>query len=295
MPKVSICIPTYNRKSYLKETLNSVFCQTYDDFEIVIVDDGSTDGTDKMVAAMDESIRYFKQENSGDAAARNTLIKMATGKYITFIDSDDLLYPDSVERLYDAIKNDNGKSIAYGGYLRIDKSGTALPTKQKKLPSGNITIPLFQQIIVHTCGSMFPKQALVESGGFDSSLRVCSDYDVWLKLSTLYRFVALDKPTFKRRRHGDNLSALSFENLLTEYHVLEKFYYHRGGCEFVPESIALPRLAKENYRVSMAALKAGKSLKLVHQYLNRAVKLNFTFKASIKLYLITFKMFMSRS
>lgn len=94
-PKVSVCIPTYNRKDYLRETIASVFQQTFKDFEIVVVDDGSTDGTAEMVARMDCPITYFHQSNSGDAAAPNKLIELAKGQYISFLDSDDcfLLMP----------------------------------------------------------------------------------------------------------------------------------------------------------------------------------------------------------
>ena len=293
MPKVSICIPTYNRKEYLKETLETVFAQTYKDYEVVIVDDGSTDGTDEMIASMSEDIRYFKQENAGDAAARNTLIKMAAGKYITFIDSDDLLYPDTVERLIDSVESYDGQACGYGGYIRIDENGKELPTKQKKLPSGVITIPLFEQILVHSCGSIFPRQALVDKDGFNSALRVCSDYQNWLELSTKYTFVAQDEPTFKRRRHGNNLSVLSFENLLTEHNVLEDFYYNNGGKDCVPENIAMPRLAKESYRVAMAAKKEDKGLDIVNQYLSQAVKRKFTLKTGIKLFALKLQMIVS--
>ena len=293
MPKVSICIPTYNRKDYLKETLETVFAQTYTDYEVVIVDDGSTDGTDQMIADMSENIRYFKQENAGDAAARNTLIKMAQGEYITFIDSDDLLYPDSVERLFNSIKDCDGKACGYGDYIRIDENGNELPTRHKELPSGDITVELFQQILVHSCGSIFPKDALVKKDGFNSSLRVCSDYQNWLELSTEYKFIAQSDPTFKRRRHGNNLSVLSFENLLIEHNVLQKFYYKTGGDKFVPKRVAMPRLAKESYRVAMAALKEEQGREVALKFLSQAVSRNKTLKTVFKLIMLKTKIYLS--
>ena len=98
MPTVSVCIPTYNRKTYLRETLQSVFAQTYKDYEIVVVDDGSTDGTDQMIKGPGYKVRYCWQENAGDAAARNKLIELAQSKFITFVDSDELLIQNTVER-----------------------------------------------------------------------------------------------------------------------------------------------------------------------------------------------------
>ncbi len=110
MPKVSICIPTYNRRDYLRETLESIFVQTYKDYEVVMVDDGSTDGTEQMIKKSKYPIRYFWQENLGVAKARNKLIELAKGEYITFIDSDDLLFQYAVGDLMNLI-GCNGSDI----------------------------------------------------------------------------------------------------------------------------------------------------------------------------------------
>jgi len=256
VPTVSLCIPTYNRKDYLKQTLDSVFAQTYKDFEVFIVDDGSTDGTEEMIRNSGYNVRYYWQKNNGDAAARNKLIELANGKYIAFLDSDDLYFPDSLQRLVTAIQNDQSKSVVYGPYLAIDEIGNISARKRKDLPSGFITEYLFQEIIVHTSGSMFSKTILKEEGGFDESLPICSDYDLCLRLSLKYRFIGLPQPTFKRRRHKGNLSSYNMANRLTELQVLERFYYENDGKALL-ESVAMRRLSKENYRVGKCALREG--------------------------------------
>ena len=256
-PKVSVCIPTYNRKKYLCETINSILAQTYKDCEIVIVDDGSTDGTDDMIKKLGIPVTYHWQENSGDAAARNKLIELAQGQYISFIDSDDLLIPDAIERMVQALEAESGDVIIYGSYFRIDEDGRIYSKSRRKLRSGNITEYLFQTILVHSCGSMFPKRILKAPAIFDTSLKVCSDYDLWLRLSTEYRFVALPKPTFKRRRHQDNLSHPSFENCLAEFKVLERFYYEKGGKTLVPEKIAMKVFSKKGCRAGRYAIREG--------------------------------------
>ncbi|MGD2093736.1 MAG: glycosyltransferase [Phycisphaerales bacterium] len=256
-PKVSICIPTYNRKKYLRETIDSVLAQTYKDYEIVIVDDGSTDGTDDMIKKLGVPVAYHWQENRGDATARNKLIELAKGQYISFIDSDDLLVPDAIERMVEVLEAENENVIVYGSYFRIDENGRIYSKCRRKLRSGNITKYLFQTILVHSCGSMFPKEILKPPLVFDTSLKVCSDYDLWLKLSAEYRFIALPKPTFKRRRHPDNLSRPSFESCLIEYKVLERFYYEKGGKTFVPEKIAMKVFSKEGRRAGQCALREG--------------------------------------
>ena len=256
-PKVSICIPTYNRKEYIKETLDSILAQTYKNYEIVIVDDGSTDGTADMIKSLDYPVTYHWQENAGDAAARNKLIKLAKSEYISFIDSDDLLMPDAIERMVHAMQAENEDVVIYGSYYRIDQDGNVYGKCKRKLRSGNITKHLFETILVHACGSMFPRKILKDPVVFDTSLKVCSDYDLWLSLSLDYRFIALDYPTFKRRRHLNNLSDSSFENCLTEFQVLKRFYYEKGGKEVIPEKIAMKVFSKEGRRTGRCAIKEG--------------------------------------
>jgi glycosyltransferase involved in cell wall biosynthesis len=254
-PNISVCIPTYNREHLLKEALDSVFAQTYKDFEVVIVDDGSTDGTKQMLEKDGYNVRYHWQKNAGDAAARNKLIELANGKYISFLDSDDLLYPDALERMVAAMPKDAEDVIVYGPYVAIDKYGNILRRRKKKLYDGKITKYLFENILIHSCGSLFPKNILVQAGGFDTSLPVCSDYDLWLRLSLDYNFVSLKRPVFKRRRHSGNISRISFANRNTEYKVLKNFYYNGGGSKVIPHGNAMERLSREQYRAARNAIK----------------------------------------
>jgi glycosyltransferase involved in cell wall biosynthesis len=254
---VSICIPTYNRREYLKETLDSILAQTYQDYEVVIVDDGSTDGTEAMIEQLGVPVTYYWQPNSGDAAARNKLIELARGKYISFIDSDDLLLPDAIERMVRIMEAEAGNVIVYGSYFRIDERGNVYGRCKRKLYSGRITRHLFETILVHACGSMFPTKLLNESPAFDSSLRICSDYDLWLRLSMKHKFIALDHPTFKRRRHSENLSKASFQNCLIEFQVVNRFYHESGGRQFIPEATAAKVFSRKMFRAGRHAVKEG--------------------------------------
>ena len=280
MPNVSVCIPTYNREKLLKETLDSVFSQTYKDFEVVIVDDGSTDGTKQMLEENSYNVRYFWQKNSGDAAARNKLIELAHGRYISFLDSDDLLFSDSLERMVAAMPAESEETIVYGPYTAIDEVGKLLYRKKKKLYNGKITSHLFDNIMIHSCGSLFPKKILHDAGCFDTSFAVCSDYNLWLRLSLKYDFVAIEKPLFMRRRHKGNLSMFSFQNRNIEYHMLEKFYYEGGGKEFVPLKIAMKRLGKEQYRAARSAVRESKRRTAIN-YLKNSLKKHFQIKAFV--------------
>ncbi|MFH1369907.1 MAG: glycosyltransferase [Planctomycetota bacterium] len=271
MANVSICIPTYNRKRYLEEAVQSCFAQTYKDYEVVIVDDGSADGTEEMIKNYGRKVRYYWQENAGDAAARNKLIELAKGQYVTFLDSDDLLVPDALERMVMAAESESEPVVVYGPYIRIDEHGNVTGRCKRKLRTGFITRYLFEDILVHSCGSMFPARLLRSEGGFDTSLPVCSDYDLWLRLSTKYRFIALKEPTFKRRRHSANFSVASAVNRIKELDVLRCFYYEKGGSSAVPRRVAMRRLSREAYRVAKCAVAEGNS-RIAREYLHKSLE-----------------------
>ena len=271
-PTVSVCIPTYNRKDYLKEALESIFAQTYQDYEVVVVDDGSTDGTDQMIKEAGYNVRYYWAEHIGQAAARNKLIELAQGEYITFLDSDDLLFPNAVQKLMDVIDSYSPEVVAYGSHIGIDENGKRLRTKQRRLPSGNIVINLFEYIYVHSCGTMCAKRIYEREGGFDTSLRRCAVYKFLLGLSLKYNFFPVDGLTYKRRRHRDNLSDHSFEGRKIEFDVLEDFYFSSGARNVIPRHRAMRRLSKEAYRAGRSAIREGlpeESYKLFSQSFQR--------------------------
>ncbi len=257
MPLVSICIPTYNRKEYLKEALASVFAQTYKDYEVVVLDDGSTDGTGEIVKNTDYNVVYYWVNHIGQSAARNKLIELAQGEYITFLDSDDLLFPDAVQRLMDVIDSYGPDVFAYGSHIGVDEEGNEVRRKQHKLPSGDIVTDLFEFIYVKSCGTMCAKRIYEQEGGFDTSLKRCAVYKLLLKLSLKYKFIPVEKPVYAKRRHRGNLSDQSFVNRKIELDVLEDFYFKGGGKEVIPRRRAMKRLSKEGYRVGRAALREG--------------------------------------
>ncbi|MHC4113764.1 MAG: glycosyltransferase family 2 protein [Planctomycetota bacterium] len=281
MAKVSICIPTYNRKNYLKETLESVFAQTYKDYEVVIVDDGSTDGTEQMIKQSNYPIRYFWQNNLGVSKARNKLIELAEGEYITFIDSDDLLFRYAVEDLMNLVECNGSDIVAYSSYVGIDERGNRVKRKPRKLPSGCIAADLFEYIYVHSCGTVCRKELFEEAGGFDILLPVCSEYALWLKLSLKYDFVPTARPAFKRRRHSGNLSAYSFANRKIELNMLEHAYQNGFGGKNIKEVItparAMKRLAQEGYRAARCAIREGQQ-ETACQLLKQSYQRHLNFK-----------------
>jgi len=283
---ISVCIPTYNRKAYLKEALDSVFRQSFKDFEVIVLDDGSTDGTEEMIKALNLPIRYYRQTNHGQPQPNNRLVELARGKYICFLDSDDVFLDDALERLYAAVDGADDK-IAYGSYIRIDEDSNEIGQDKKRLYSGDITEKLFQKIFVHCVCTLIPRKLFQEVGGYNSDFKVCFDYDLNLMLSLKYEYIALDKPAFKRRRHGTNMSGYTYLNHMTELAVLENFYFNKGGKDKIAVSIAFQRLSRQAFR-------AGKCALWNKQYpeAKTALKRSLSYRLNLKALFLLFKVWL---
>jgi len=279
IPLVSVGIPTYNRRHFLPQTLDSIFNQSFKDYEVVIVDDGSTDQTSEWIASLNDSrIRYYYQPNAGDAAARNRIIQLAQGQYITFLDSDDLMAENALQNMVQTIQQYHQPVIVYGAYWRIDETGRIIGRYKGPMPSGQVTSHLFDRIFIHSCGSMFPKTVFDEHGlCFDTSLKVCSDYYLWLRLSTRYPFIPTSHPTFLRRRHAGCLSQISSEKVKIELSVLKKFY-EQEGQEFIDPARASKRFSRCLYRIAKA-LRQEKQMALAKDYFYDSFKTKPNLKA----------------
>ena len=225
LPLISIVVPTWNRKDYLRICIQSLLAQSYPNCEIVIVDDGSTDGTGDMIAAEFPQVRYIYQENAGTAAAKNHAVQEARGEYVVFNDSDDVFLPHAVESLFNALPAPDALACCYGTYHTIDADGNRLPTRHKIafLPSGTITGELLRHIIVTNCGTMIPRKLFLGTGGFDRNLKVAEDYQLFLKLAVQVPFYAVQEPIYLRRRHQSNLSSASYAKMKTMFSVFADF------------------------------------------------------------------------
>ena len=279
LPLITIGVSTYNRKDYLQLSLDSLLAQTYKNCEIIVVDDGSTDGTEEMMAEKYPSITYVKKENGGDASAKNMAISLAKGEYIVFNDSDDLFLPDSVERLYEAIRNRPG-SISYGCYTTIDEKGIPQATRNKVpiLPKGRITSSLIEHIVVNNCGTLIPTSILQNGSRFDSSLRCCYDYKLALELSLKTEFFPLEKPVFLRRRHSSNLSQATYAKQKIVLDVLEEFVEKKRDELKDFEKIIRKRRASLHIKLAREAQKE-KNKVLAKEHLRKSLENSFCLKA----------------
>jgi len=190
-PYFSIIIPCYNVEPYVEESIKSVSEQTFDDWEAIIVNDGSTDNTEKIIsefAKKDKRIKYFSKCNEGIGSTRNFAIKKACGKYIAFLDADDLWMPDYLESQNEFLKgiNHNYYFIYTNAFIILENKKTSLkyyPNVINFQPTLNKSVSLKDLIRRNIIFSMiiFPRQMFFDAGGFDSDLRAGEDYDFWLR------------------------------------------------------------------------------------------------------------------
>jgi glycosyltransferase involved in cell wall biosynthesis len=207
MPLVSVIIPTYNRASYLKEAIDSVLSQDFRDFELIVVDDGSTDGTPNLLESYGGSLRCLYQEHRGVSAARNTGISHAKGTYVAFLDSDDLWLPNKLSIQVDFFQRNADALICQTEEIWIRNGARVNSKKRHKKYSDDIFEKALPLCIVSPSAVMMKKDLFDRVGFFDESLPVCEDYDLWLRISAIYPIHLIETPCIiKRGGHGDQLS-----------------------------------------------------------------------------------------
>lgn len=222
---VSIITPTYNRAHYLKYAIKAALEQTYINFELIVVDDGSTDGTASLMENFltDDRIKYVKTDNHGQAAARNTGISYAQGEFISFLDSDDRWFADKLEKSVNVLNGNPQVDILYGDRLTINSNGDVTSSYNMKRYSGNITKYLLRDNCVSFSTTIVRKKCFDEMGSFLSSDRLNEDYELWLRFSTRYQFYYLKDYLSYYRISDGQLSASVTERLEANELLLKTF------------------------------------------------------------------------
>ncbi|MBI4389590.1 MAG: glycosyltransferase family 2 protein [Nitrospinae bacterium] len=206
-PAVSAIIPTFNRAPWLKEAMASVLSQNYEDFELLVVDDGSTDDTREMVKDFPE-VRYIRnEENSGVSRARNIGVQNARGSFICFLDSDDLWEKDKLAAQMDWMERRPECRACYTDELWVRNGRRVNPMNKHGKYSGDIFRHCLPLCIVSPSSVMLQASLLAEVGGFDEALPACEDYDLWLRIAARYPFHFIPRKLIvKRGGHAGQLS-----------------------------------------------------------------------------------------
>lgn len=242
--KVSIIIPTYNRENYICQAIESALAQTIEDIEIIVVDDGSTDGTKSKIKKYQDKIRYIYTENSGCANARNIGLKEAAGQYISFLDSDDLYYPEKTAIQSEMLDRHNDIGMVYTEFSAFDDNGfwdeyhikkyhsayrnntfgyddifkqqitardagiQAIKNKNIKIYTGNIFEQYFNQIIVFTNSIMFRKEILNDIGFQNDKFGLFHDHEFVMRICKKNKCAFIEMPTYKLRYHNGQISGI---------------------------------------------------------------------------------------
>ena len=203
---VSVVIPAYNCARYIGETLESVLKQSYRPCEIIVVDDGSTDDTQRVLEKYRNHIIYIHQENAGEPAARNTGIRRARGEFIAFLDADDLWLPDKLKFQMDYFEKHPEAALVYSDMKLFDETGIVHESVKEWLrmspPSGYVFPELFAETLFGSGTVIFRKVCVEQVGFFDESFLVGSDYEMWLRMARHYEFGYVDRPLLMYRHHA---------------------------------------------------------------------------------------------
>jgi len=206
-PQVSVIIPTYNRGWIIKEAIDSVLAQDYTEFELIVVDDGSTDHTSDVLDSYRNLIKVFSQKNKGVSAARNRGIAEASGKFIAFLDSDDIWLSQKLSVQIEFFNQTPDALICQTEEVWIRNGLRVNPKKRHKKPSGMIFKPSLELCLVSPSAVMIQRSLFDRVGEFDETLPACEDYDLWLRISCRFPIHLIDTALIiKRGGHDDQLS-----------------------------------------------------------------------------------------
>lgn len=206
-PVVSVVIPTFNRWPWVGAAIESVLAQSYTDFELIVVDDGSTDGTVAHLAKFGDRIHLLSQPNRGAAAARNRGVNQARGRYISFLDSDDLWLPGKLEVQTDFMARNSDMQICQTEEIWLRNGIRVNPKAKHRKPSGNIFLQSLELCLVSPSAVLLTRRLFDEVGGFDESFPVCEDYDLWLRIAVQHAVALIAEPlVVKQGGHADQLS-----------------------------------------------------------------------------------------
>ncbi len=206
-PTVSVIIPTYNRKDFVTNAIDSVLKQTFSPAEIIVIDDGSTDGTGHVLKKYGSGIRYIYQENKGVSSARNTGIKLAEGEYITFLDSDDRWAPKKLDIQIRELSKHKQFRAAYTDEIWIRNGKRVNQKLRHGKHGGSIFRRCLPLCIISPSSVILHRDIIEEAGLFNENLPVCEDYDMWLRISSRFPVLYIqEKLIIKYGGHEDQLS-----------------------------------------------------------------------------------------
>lgn len=280
MPEVSVIIPVYNAEKYIKRTIDSVLNQTYNDFEIIVIDDGSTDNSKKILDEYKDKVRYFYQNNSGVSSARNNAIKLSSGKYIALLDQDDLWYPQKLEIQINYLKEHPDTALLYSDCNYIDENDNInfrLFEKNKSY-QGNVFKELIIDNFIPIPTVLIKKEVLEKVGLFLENYTFAEEHELYIRIAKDHKIGYIDEPLAGYRVHDSNLSKQIDRSIKEDISVKEDVLA-KYASEIEPyKNEVLKKLAEYHYHLGIIYRSAGHNKKARE-----------SFKISIKISLFSLK------
>jgi len=262
--RVSVLIPLYNRTAYIDNTIRSVLDQDYPNVELIVVDDGSTDGGDKQVEAYADKgmltlLRHPGRANKGQSAALNLALKNATGEFVAILDSDDLFMPSKLSAQVQFLNDNPDVGLVYGNGKGVDENGNVLyDINYDRKPEPNDP-----NAVLLDCYFLLPQNSLVrrsvfdQAGPFDETLRSGQDHDMLIRIAEVARLAHMSADLFRYRRHRDSISATGTE---TRWRCGLRILAKAEARYPYKRSTRIRRRAVVNFRLAQALLKTRRRL-----------------------------------
>jgi glycosyltransferase involved in cell wall biosynthesis len=226
-PRVAVVVPLYNLRDFVGEALESAVAQTLppEAVEIVVVDDGSTDGGGDVVQRYGSRVRYVRQENHGLSAARNVGLAETCAPFVQLLDADDRLAPDKLARQLAAFQTRPEVGIVYAGWHHVDERGAPLPQRGWSRQSGDVVDALLLGNLLPPVAPLVRRAAIERAGGFDEGLTSLEDWDLWLRISLLgYKWAYVDAALSDYRVRGDGMHGNAARMHENRMRVVEKTF-----------------------------------------------------------------------
>jgi glycosyltransferase involved in cell wall biosynthesis len=279
MPKVTVVIPTYNSGHFLGDSIQSVLTQTFQDFEIIIVDDGSTDNTKEVVQSFtDLRLGYVYQENEGVSVARNYGFRLSSGNDVIFLDSDDVLLQDTLRKCVNVLDNYPEAGLCYGQVNMMDEDGYIFRVRKSSFAHNSGIVDQKNQIreLLFTCrittsAALIRHQCLNEVGAFHEKLRISEDRHMFIRIAKKFPVAYLAEPLIKYRVHTDQLhkqvdpKVAEMANLL----ILQEVF---DDPELAPDFESIKGQAYSHSYRRIAGYAGGKNMEMTRRYLRKAIK-----------------------
>lgn len=259
MPTISVIIPTYNGEKTIQKTIESVLKQTFTDFEVIVINDGSEDRTLDIISKFnDPRIKVFSYPHAGGNVSRNRGLETAVGEFVSFLDADDIWTPDKLARQLQALQENELAKVAYSWTDLIDENGEFLFSGMHITANGDVYEQLFlANFLENGSNPLIYREALIKLGGFDKSLSAGQDWDMWLRLAQEFNFVAVPSVQILYRISPGTVSSNLTRQEKACIRVLERAYQAR------------PSLGKHIWSISLANFYKYLTCKALQQPFNR--------------------------